>query len=83
MVDLAANAVKRLSRRKNSRMNARPQVREILISKKIRHWWIVARHPLIDAACLTSRARKNYARLCTRYPHMMTRLGLDEFSLYG
>ena len=63
-------------------MNARPQVREILIAKKMKHWWVVAKCRLIDPACPTWRARKNYARLCTKYPHIMTKLGLNEFSAF-
>jgi hypothetical protein len=44
--------------------NARPQVREILIAKKMAHWWVVAKCRLIDPTCPTWRARKNYQRLC-------------------
>jgi hypothetical protein len=63
-------------------MNARPQVREILIAKKMKHWWVVAKCRLIDPTCPTWRARKNYQRLCARYPHIMTKLGLTEFSAF-
>jgi len=61
---------------------ARPQVREILIGKKMKRWWLVAHCRLIDPACPTWRARKNYARLCARYPSITQRLGLNEFSAY-
>jgi hypothetical protein len=63
-------------------MNARPQVRELLISKKMRRWCLIARHPAVDPRCPTSRARKNYARLCSRYPSTMKNLGLHEFSAF-
>jgi len=63
-------------------MNARPQVREILIAKKMKHWWVVAKCRLIDPTCPTWRARKNYARLCARYPKIMQRLGLNQFSAF-
>jgi hypothetical protein len=63
-------------------MNARPQVREILIAKKMKHWWVVAKCRLVDPTCPTRRARKNYARLCTRYPEIMKRLNLNEFSAF-
>jgi hypothetical protein len=63
-------------------MNARPQVREILIAKKMNHWWVVAKCRLIDPSCPTWRARKNYQRLCARYPEIMQRLGLNEFSAF-
>jgi hypothetical protein len=63
-------------------MNARPQVREILIAKKMKHWWVVAKCRLIDPTCPTWRAKKNYQRLCARYPEIMQRLGLNQFSAY-
>jgi hypothetical protein len=63
-------------------MNARPQVKEILIAKKMRRWWLVSHCRLIDPACPPWRARKNYQRLCSRYPQIMQRLGLDEFSAF-
>jgi hypothetical protein len=63
-------------------MNARKEVKEILITKKLRHWWVVARNPLLDPKSSPARARKNYARLCSRYPHIMKKLGLNEFSAF-
>ena len=38
-------------------------------------------HPL-TAHRTRWRARKNYQRLCARYPSIMQRLGLNEFSVY-
>jgi hypothetical protein len=64
-------------------MNARPQVREILIRKKMRRWWMIATCPLTDPTCPTARAKKNYARLCARYPSIMKSLGLNDWSAYG
>jgi hypothetical protein len=63
-------------------MHASPQVREILIGKKMKHWWLVAHCRLIDPACPTWRARKNYQRLCVLYPQIVQKLGLNEFSAY-
>jgi hypothetical protein len=63
-------------------MNARPQVREILIAKKMKHWWVIAKCRLIDPTCPTWRARKNYQRLCAKYPEIMKRLNLNEFSAF-
>jgi hypothetical protein len=63
-------------------MHARPEVREILISKKMRRWCLVALHPSIDRSCPTWRARKNYSRLCAKYPEIMKRLRLTEFSAF-
>jgi hypothetical protein len=45
---------------------ARPQVRDILIAKKIRRWCLVAKYSLLDPSCPAWRARKNYARFCAR-----------------
>ncbi len=64
------------------RMNARPQIREKLIELKIRHWCNVAQCPLLARGCPSARARKNYWRLCARYPAIMKRLGLSESSVY-
>jgi hypothetical protein len=38
---------------------AKPQVREILIAEKMKHWWAVAKCRLIDPTCPTWRAREN------------------------
>jgi len=63
-------------------MNARPQIRERLLELKIRRWCSIARCPLIAPKCPPSQARKNYWRLCSRYPHIMRRLQLSEVSVY-
>jgi hypothetical protein len=63
-------------------MNARPKVREILVAKKLQRWMMIAKHPFVDRSCPTWRARKNYQRLCTRYPDIMAKLGLNQFSAY-
>jgi hypothetical protein len=38
------------------------------------------RYLFVDRSCPTWRARKNYARLCAKYPEIMKRLGLHESS---
>lgn len=63
-------------------MYARPRVKEFLISKKLQRWVLIAHHPEVYPQFPAWRARKNYRRLCTRYPEIMHRLGLDEFSAY-
>ena len=63
-------------------MHARPQVREILIRKKMQQWLLIAHYPQVYPRCPTWRARKNYQRLCCRYPHIMKRLNLNEFSAF-
>ena len=63
-------------------MHARPQVREILVGKKMQRWVLIAKHPFVDRSCPAWRARKNYARLCACYPLIMKKLGYDEFSAF-
>jgi len=63
-------------------MHARPQSREILIAQRMTRWLRIAKYPHIASKCPPARARKNYWRLCARYPELMQRLGLNEFSVY-
>lgn len=64
-------------------MNARKVVRDTLIRKKMMYWKTVALNPnYYKDICPPSRARKNYWRLCSKYPEMMLRLGLHEGSVY-
>lgn len=60
-------------------MNARPQFHDILISQKLLKW---CRAGKWHAPALRSRARRNYWRLCAKYPHIMRSLGLTELSVY-
>lgn len=63
-------------------MNARKQIRQLLIEKKMRHWQAVARCPLLDLKCPPARARKNFWHLCNRYPEIKVKLGFTELSVY-
>ena len=64
-------------------MNARKIVRDRLICLKLSHWRAVARGFSHDGPeCPPSQARKNFWRLCARYPELMRRLGYDEGSVY-
>jgi hypothetical protein len=63
-------------------MNARPQVRQILVAQKMMRWCRIAKYPSVDRSCPPARARKNYSRLCAKYPEIMTRIGLHQFSAY-
>jgi len=63
-------------------MNARPQIREKLLEIKMNHWLLVARCPSLSPRCPTSRARRNYWKLCSKHPAVMQRLGLNECSVY-
>jgi hypothetical protein len=63
-------------------MNARPQVREFLIARKLQRWAAISKCPLIDLRCPPARARKNYWRLFHRYREIASRIGLHEWSVY-
>jgi hypothetical protein len=63
-------------------VNARPEIRQRLIEIKMARWCRRAKYKFLDPTCPASRARKNYWRLCARYPQIMQRLGLSEISVY-
>jgi hypothetical protein len=63
-------------------MHARPEVREILISHKLRRWASIGRCPSAYPNSSLSRARRNYARLVARYPELARRLGMTAMSAY-
>jgi len=62
-------------------MRARPEVRDFLIAFKIRRWKTIALNPLAFDGYSVTQARKNYWRLCARYPEIMKKLGLTESSV--
>ena len=65
-------------------MNARKPIRDAIIRKKFWHWKMLALNQSTSygQSCPPSRARKNFWRLCARYPEIAARLGLDEGSVY-
>ena len=63
-------------------MHARPKIFQILIAKKLRRWLLIAQYPFVDKTCAPARARRNYWRLCQKYPGIMTVLKLNELSVY-
>ena len=63
-------------------MNARPQVREFLIARKLQRWSLIGRYRFIEPSFPRACARKNYWRLFRKYPEIATRLGLNEGSVY-
>jgi hypothetical protein len=62
-------------------MRARPEVRDGLIAFKIKRWKTIALNPSAFGGYPVSQARKNYWRLCARYPEIMKKLGLSESSV--
>jgi hypothetical protein len=69
-------------RRKIPNMNARKEIRDILIAQKMRRWSMIARNPFVKPTCPPARARKNFWRLCHTYPEIAARLGLTATSVY-
>jgi hypothetical protein len=63
-------------------MHARPRIREAIISQKMKRWCRIARFPLVYPSYSQARARKNFHRLCVRYPEIAARLGFTEVSVY-
>jgi hypothetical protein len=63
-------------------MHARPQIRDILIQKKLLRWCRIAKWHPIDRRSPPARARRNYWRLLKAHPQIAQRLGLNELSVY-
>jgi len=63
-------------------MHARPEIREILIARKLRRWLLIARNPAVYPACAPARARRNFWRLVVKYPQIAATLGLSATSVY-
>ena len=63
-------------------MNARPEVKLLLVAKKMKRWHSIARYPLIDPKCKPARARRNAIRLMQKYPEIADTLKIDVVSLY-
>jgi hypothetical protein len=81
-VVLAQNAVRQLFSGGKHKMHARPQVKELLIARKLQRWSAIAKCPLIDLRCPPARARKNYQRLFYRYRGIAEKIGLHEWSAF-
>jgi len=63
-------------------MNARPQIRDILVAKKLRRWLLVSKFLFVDPTCPPARARRNYQRLFAKHSELAKRLGLSIISVY-
>jgi len=62
-------------------MRARSEVRDGLITFKIKRWKTIALNPSAFGGYSVTQARKNYWRLCARHPEIMKRFGLSELSV--
>jgi hypothetical protein len=60
-------------------MNARPDVRNLLIKKKMKRWLAIVRcYP----HCQKAQARRNFLRLIARHPEIAQELGYTIISAY-
>jgi hypothetical protein len=66
----------------NKQVRARPEVMRLLLAKRMRRWYSIARCPLIDLKCSPARARRNCLRLMAKYPEIAEALKLTVVSLY-
>jgi hypothetical protein len=67
----------------NTVMNARKPIRDAIIRKTFWRWKALAlNQSAYGQSCPPSRARKNFWRLCARYPEIADKLGLNEGSVY-
>jgi hypothetical protein len=63
-------------------MNARKEIRDHLLIRKMKRWRDIARCPLISAKVPTWRARKNFWALCKAHPDLAKRLGFSATSVF-
>ena len=63
-------------------MNARPEIRRILLAKAMQRWALIGRNPTAFPNSSPSRARRNFSRLLAKYPELAQRLGLNIVSAY-
>ena len=63
-------------------MHARPEVKPILIVKKMQRWLSVLRCPVFHPQCKPARARRNLLRLAVKYPELAAQLGLNVGAIY-
>jgi hypothetical protein len=63
-------------------MNARPEIRDALIVKKMKRWRMIALYPAVGKGCPAWRARKNYWALLGRHNALAAKHGLTETSVF-
>jgi len=68
--------------RRKIEMRARPEVREILIARKLRRWSLIAQYPSFYPQYSASKARRNYLKLLARYPELARRMNLGLRDAY-
>jgi hypothetical protein len=64
-------------------MRARPEVKRILVAKRMKRWYSIARCPLLDLKVSPARARRNCLRLMAKHPLIAQELGITVRLVYG
>ena len=64
-------------------MPAKSEVKRILVAKRMKRCYSIARCPLLDLKCSTARARRNCLRLMAKHPQIAQQLGITVVSLYS
>jgi hypothetical protein len=73
---------RRNSAEENRKMHARPEIRELLLAKKLQRWALIGRNPHAYPNISPTRARRNYSRLYARYPEIAQKLRMTAVSAY-
>jgi hypothetical protein len=63
-------------------MNAREEIRDHLLVRRMKYWRDIARCPLINTKVPTWRARKNFWSLVRRHPALAAAHGLTAASVF-
>jgi hypothetical protein len=63
-------------------VNARKEIRDALLVRKMKHWVMVAQHPFLGKGCPAWRARKNFWALQRKHAALAARHGLTETSVF-
>ena len=62
-------------------MNARKEIKDALLLRRMRHWLAIACCPLVDRRVPAWRARKNYWALVRRHPALAAEHGFTVTSV--
>jgi hypothetical protein len=68
--------------RKTKNMNARPEIRQLLLARAMQRWALMGSNPHAFPNVSASRARRNFARLYARYPEIAQKLRMTAVSAY-
>jgi hypothetical protein len=63
-------------------MNARREIRDALIVKKMKRWQMIALYPSVGKGCPAWRARKNFWALQRKHAALAAKHGLTPTSVF-